>query len=695
MLVTIGVERSDGTRLAGSWPLVSFGATEVEAAFAAAARGEVEGVVLGPAVRAPLSLAWALAAELAAPPVLVLAAPHEADRLALALEATPLPHRIVGVRVAVDEPWAGGGPRQGAPPVLDAWSMFAGDSFGCAFVDAQDRVLAWNAAAAELTGVDERAALGEPLDAVAGAAVRTEEVPVERARGLRRVRLRPAEPGPVPGMDPYRAAFERMGLGMVLLHRIEDGSFRVRSANAAVARLVGRGLEPGARLEDACPSLMRAAAPDRLRAVLDGGADADLGVVEIRPGVAPVPNPRWIGLRALALGGEELALTLDDLTTQRSAAAAVREHERFVESIIEHLPSMLFVKDARELRFVRFNRAGEELLGYDRADLLGRNDYDFFPASEADFFTAKDREVLRSGQRLDIPEEPIHTRARGVRWLHTQKIPLYDAEGRPTFLLGISQDITETREAREQLARQAAELARSNAELEQFAYVASHDLQEPLRKIQAFGDRLVSIAGDRLPPEGLDHLRRMQRAAARMQLLVDDLLGLSRVSSRPLRREPVPLDDALGEALANLDGRMRETGARIEAGPLPTVLGDPVQLVQLFQNLVGNAVKYRRPGTPPVVRVRCRAVGDRSLPRWRVEVEDEGIGFEPRYADQIFQPFARLHGREAYEGTGLGLTICRRIVERHGGTIVAEGRPGAGATFVVELPAHPVPEASR
>jgi len=240
--------------------------------------------------------------------------------------------------------------------------------------------------------------------------------------------------------------------------------------------------------------------------------------------------------------------------------------------------------------------------------------------------------------------------------------------------------------AERELAAKAAELERSNLELEQFAYVASHDLQEPLRKIQAFGDLLVAEAGEALGGDARDYLARMRAAAVRMQSLIQDLLAYSRVS----RGDPpavVDLARVAREVVSDLDGRVRGTGGTVEVGVLPTVRADPTQMRQLLQNLIANALKFHRPGVPPRVAVEggCDAPG-REGAACRITVRDNGIGFDEKYLDRIFTPFQRLHGRGEFEGTGMGLAICRKIAERHGGTITARSTPGEGSTFLVTLP---------
>jgi signal transduction histidine kinase/ligand-binding sensor domain-containing protein len=236
-----------------------------------------------------------------------------------------------------------------------------------------------------------------------------------------------------------------------------------------------------------------------------------------------------------------------------------------------------------------------------------------------------------------------------------------------------------------ELAEKNLRLERSNGELEYFAYIASHDLQEPLRKIQAFSDRVTRQYAVQLDDQGRDYLGRMSSAAARMQLLIDALLSLSRVSSRKMTSEPVDLLPLVREVVGDLEVRIQSTGGRVELGDLPQASGDAVQLRQLFQNLVGNALKFHRDGELPVVRVSATRGDDGML---EIRVQDNGIGFEEKDAERIFLPFQRLHGRSQYEGTGIGLAICQKIVERHGGTIRAESSPGVGTSFVLTLPTH-------
>jgi len=262
------------------------------------------------------------------------------------------------------------------------------------------------------------------------------------------------------------------------------------------------------------------------------------------------------------------------------------------------------------------------------------------------------------------------------------------------------QDITELETSQRRMREYTLKLERSNSELQEFAYVASHDLQEPLRKIEAFGDRLNRRYSELLPDEGKMFIDRMQDAAGRMRRLINDLLSYSRVSSKSRPFVAVDLDKIVAEVLSDLQVRLDETEGQIIAGKLGTIDADPTLMRQLIQNLLSNALKFRKTDTKPVIRIATTpgepvSIGTRMVPSIVLTIADNGIGFDNTYKEQIFKIFQRLHGRLEYEGTGVGLATCRKIVERHLGTIDANGVPGEGATFIIELPVqHDQPDAA-
>jgi PAS domain S-box-containing protein len=359
---------------------------------------------------------------------------------------------------------------------------------------------------------------------------------------------------------------------------------------------------------------------------------------------------------------------------------ALRASEGFLESIVENIPHMIFVKGADELRFERINRAGEQLLGVTRAELLGKNDFDFFPAEQAKFFQERDRETLSNRIVVDIPEEPIQTK-RGKRWLHTKKVPVVDEQGVPKFLLGISDDTTEQREVAMALktAKEAAEAAIQ--ELEAFSYSVAHDLRAPLRAIDGFSLALEEDCGAKLDAAGALHLKRVRTSAQHMARLIDGLLGLSRVTRGELVHEKVDLTLLAQQAGA----RLRETAPDRQVDLVVqeglAVEGDARLLTAALDNLLGNAWKFTGKCSHARVEVGRQAVESGGA----FFVRDNGAGFEQAYAQKLFGAFQRLHSVTEFEGSGIGLATVQRIVRRHGGRVWAQGEVGRGATFYFTL----------
>ena len=393
-----------------------------------------------------------------------------------------------------------------------------------------------------------------------------------------------------------------------------------------------------------------------------------------------------------------------DIAARRRAEAALAEQANLLTAVMDTMPDHVYLKDAQG-RYMLDNRAHRHYLGVHAGEsILGKTVFDLFPRNIAEGYAADDRYVLGTGAPIRNREEPARPAAPNIDWLATTKMPLRDATGRIIGLVGVSTDITQRKLDEEKLRMFAAQLERSNAELASFASVASHDLQEPLRKILAFGDRLKAKCAEQLSPQGLDYLARMENAAQRMQTLIQDLLQLSRVTSRAQPFTTCDLGKIVAEVLSDLEVRIEQAAGIVNVGPLPTIDADPLQMRQLFQNLITNAIKFQKPGLPPVVEITADELvasaqsvpgakpGDRLC---RVTVRDNGIGFEAKFAAQIFAVFQRLHTKQAYEGTGIGLAVCRKITDRHGGTIMAESAEGEGATFIVTLPfkqpAHPIP----
>jgi PAS domain S-box-containing protein len=321
------------------------------------------------------------------------------------------------------------------------------------------------------------------------------------------------------------------------------------------------------------------------------------------------------------------------------------------------------------------NPAAARLTGWSVEELVGKTERDFFGEHSAAPEKASGERMLRRKDGSSLPVEFIRTQ-------------IEEGSGFTGTVL-VFKDIAKRKEVEEGIAQKAAELARSNAELEQFAFVASHDLQEPLRKILAFGDRLKMKVEGAIAPEAREYLDRMQNAAARMRTLIDDLLAFSRVIRSSEAFKPVDLSSVIKGVLGDLEVRIEKTGAKIETSGLPTLEADPMQMHQLFLNLIANALKFQAPGGKPAIKVAGRPIISGSGQEWfEISVQDNGIGFDEKYLDKVFAVFQRLHGRNEYDGTGIGLAVCRRITDRHHGTITARSKPGEGATFLCTLPAR-------
>jgi two-component system, LuxR family, sensor kinase FixL len=288
-------------------------------------------------------------------------------------------------------------------------------------------------------------------------------------------------------------------------------------------------------------------------------------------------------------------------------------------------------------------------------------------------------------------EGEIRNRAKDgtYYWVNTTIVPFLDTHGKPDQYVAVRYDITERKMAEEQLRINAKKLEFSNRELQDFASVAAHDLQEPLRKIQSFSDRLVTRAKAELSADNQDYLQRIQTSAKRMATLISDLLTYSRVTTRAQPFVPVNLNEVLKHVISDLEVRIEQTKGKVEFNNLETIDGDALQMHQLFLNLVNNALKFHKPNTTPVVSISTKVIEiGRGKKVCEISIKDNGIGFEEKYLDRIFTIFQRLHGRQEYEGTGVGLAVCRKIVDRHGGTITAKSTLDEGATFIVTLPLH-------
>ncbi len=442
----------------------------------------------------------------------------------------------------------------------------------------------------------------------------------------------------------------------------------------------------------------QAAARRAVAAALGGSAGRFQGQSTTAAG-----TPKWWDVIVMPIqssdgGTERLLAVARDITEVKRAETDLRAANRFLDSLIENLPVMIFIKDARTLRYVRQNRATLNLLGLSREDVIGKTDRDFLPEEQADSLMAKDREVLAGGRLVDIPEQSIYSRLLGVRTVHTMKMPILNEHGTPEFLLGISEDITERklaeqaiRELNAELQSKAAQLEATNKELESFSYSVSHDLRAPLRAIDGFALMLEEDYTERLDAEGLRYLSVIRQNSRRMGALIDDLLAFSRLGRQPVARAEVNVDSLVREVVEEVlhTELLAERGAaeapaapQIEVEPLPPARGDRGLLRQVWANLIANAVKYSSKTARPVIHISGRRVGAEN----HYSVRDNGVGFNMEYAEKLFGVFQRLHRADEFSGTGVGLAIVHRVVTRHGGRVWAEGKVDHGAVFSFALP---------
>jgi PAS domain S-box-containing protein len=394
--------------------------------------------------------------------------------------------------------------------------------------------------------------------------------------------------------------------------------------------------------------------------------------------------------RAGEAGAVVLAGTVQDVTQRELADRRIREAEARFRTLVEQVPAIVYIQEVgdpeepgAEKQVQYISPQYKDVLGYPQERETNDGSY-WLKIMHPD-----DRErVLAEDARTDATGEPFRMEYRQYAsdgrliWIRDEAVLVRDDEGEPLYWLGVLFDVTERKHAEEELRRRAEELARSNAELERFAYVASHDLQEPLRMVSSYTQLLARRYEGRLDEDADEFIRYAVDGATRMQALINDLLAYSRVGTRAPEPSPTDLGAAFEAVRNNLRVAIEESGASVVAEGLPVVRGDETQLVQLLQNLIGNSIKFRG-GRPPEVRVAAERHG----PEWVVSVRDNGVGFEEEYADRIFVVFQRLHAGGGYAGTGIGLAICKKIVERHGGRIWAESEPGKGSTFYFTLPA--------
>jgi PAS domain S-box-containing protein len=382
----------------------------------------------------------------------------------------------------------------------------------------------------------------------------------------------------------------------------------------------------------------------------------------------------------IIIDGENFLYSIiHDITRQVKAENELREKKEELQTIIDSSRTWIFYKD-KENHFLQVNKAYSEFLGISQENLENMSLFDILPEEQAEDSWDDDKQVMESGKpKFDIISHISYN--DNVRYLCTDKIPYRDEHGNIIGIIGFAVDITERKQADEELKSTMIELKRSNQELKQFAYVASHDLQEPLRMVSSFTQLLERKYKNELDEEALEYINYAVDGAKRMQLLINDLLAYSRVNTKGGKLEDVDLEKVLDEVLFNLEILIEENQAVITRDPLPKICADHRQIVQLFQNLITNGLKYRSDETPQII-----ISAQKENKYWLFSIADNGIGMDPQYRERIFQIFSRLHTHDEYEGTGIGLAIAKRIIVRHGGRIWVESELGEGSTFYFTIP---------
>lgn len=394
----------------------------------------------------------------------------------------------------------------------------------------------------------------------------------------------------------------------------------------------------------------------------------------------------------------------DTALPQENTVETLRQSEERFRLLVEAVKDYAIFLIDPEGYIISWNAGAERIKGYTADEIIGKHFSIFYPPDEvAKGWPMQELDIAHKEGRFEDEGWRIHK--DGSRfWANVTITPLYDRHGSLWGFAKVTRDLTERYETTQAMQRAHEELDRKNRELQarnrelqarnrelqNFASVASHDLQEPLRKINTFSELLEQEYADQVDEAGRMYLDRIRSAATRMSTLINDLLSYTRVSMQTPSYRSVDLNAVVDEVVNDLETSISDAGGRVITKALPTIEADPTQMRQLFQNLIGNSIKFHRPGVPPEVYITGSMLApnsdrqERSM--CRITVEDNGIGFEEKYLDRIFAPFQRLHTRREYPGTGIGLAICKQIVERHGGSITARSTPGEGTTFTILLP---------
>jgi PAS domain S-box-containing protein len=482
----------------------------------------------------------------------------------------------------------------------------------------------------------------------------------------------------------YRGLFQTMTEGFLLLGiiRSEDGQphdFRISEVNPAFEELVGQPRET--LIGQTLRQRLRNAAPDWIDHYIRVAQTGESVRFEgFRPDLG-----KYLEVLIYRVSDRECASLTIDVTQRHRDQEALRQSEARLRRLVDsNIIGVIYAGAEGEIALA--NEAFLQIAGCTRDELQG-GVVNWRSLTPEEYRALDDDRLAEAKERGgSSPYTKEFIRKDGSRVPVLVGYAYFPETAAPYVCFVI--DLTQQKEAENAAKAYAAQLERSNRELEEFAFVASHDLQEPLRKIQAFGERIVIMNKDKLDDESEDYLLRLSRAAERMRSMIQDLLSLSRVTTHGVPFERLNLNRLVEEVLSDLELQVEQSGGVVEVENLPAIQGDPTQIRQLFQNLIGNALKFHRPGVPPHVRLYAESPpGEQNA---IIYVKDNGIGFDQQYLERIFLPFQRLHGRGEYEGSGIGLAVCRKIADRHGGSITATSQPDQGTTFIISLPARQV-----
>ena len=364
----------------------------------------------------------------------------------------------------------------------------------------------------------------------------------------------------------------------------------------------------------------------------------------------------------------------------QQANEALHHSEQRFRSLVETTSDWIWAVDPDGV-YTYASPKIKDLLGYEPEEVVGKTPFDMMPPDEAEQLTATFREIVSRGEPFTRLENAnLHKDGHRVI-LETSGVPIFDAEGNLQGYRGVDRDVTKPKEDEAKLKRTMANLEQSNRDLEQFAYSASHDLQEPLRMLGSYLQALEAGYGDGLDQPARDYISLSIDAGKRMQQLINALLAYAHVGTRGRQFQTVATNTVVDQVIVDLQAMINGSGAEVTRDELPSITADPTLLAQLFQNLIGNAIKFHG-DRPPEVHVR----GESSSRRWVFSVRDNGIGIDQKHLDRIFAVFERLHSSDKYPGTGIGLAICKRVVQHHGGRIWCESTPQEGTTFHFSIP---------